>query len=372
MRSITVFVLLICASQSRILLPTIRHYFDKLTESNDDSFITSLYEYYQMQYHPNRPMARSDAEKYIRIESFKENFKFITETNNNEENSFKLGLNKFTDWTSNELDQHTGLIPDKFTHVSSRYDFDPLPDTEKYFPSNNYNYDAWDWSAHHVISRPKNQGRCGSCYAFAFAGMLEANYAIRQGTTEDFSEQQFVDCAALFGCRGSNFIPCFNYMKSKHWFTQLTTHYPYTAVVQSCPATHLNGIYLGEKLYKRVPMNDEEILKVLLRKYGPIYISLNVGNQANESTLLTNISKKFNAYSQGIFDVSGCSDQPRQNHAMLLVGYGHDRITGLDYWKVKNSWGHTWGENGFIRIRRGVNMCGIAADAYYIGSAPFI
>ncbi|CAF1458620.1 unnamed protein product [Adineta ricciae] len=316
-------------------------------------------------------MARSNVETLIRMESFKENFKFIAQTNTAERNSFTLGLNAFTDWTADEIDHHTGLLPEEDADkVSSRYDFDPIPDTEQYFPLNNDKYDSWDWTKHYVVSRAKNQGRCGSCYAFAFVGMLEANYAIRYGTKQDISEQQFVDCSALFGCRGGNFIPCFNYMKSKYWYTQLARHYPYTAVAQLCPTSHPTGINLGEKLYKRVPSYDEEAMKILLRKYGPIYISFNVGNRANESLLLTNISMKFNAYSTGVFDVPGCSEQPRLNHAMLLVGYGHDSTTGLDYWKVKNSWGQTWGENGLIRIRRGVNMCGIASNAYYIGSHP--
>ena len=126
----------------------------------------------------------------------------------------------------------------------------------------------------------------------------------------------------------------------------------------------------GEKLYKSVPMNDEIALKKLLRQYGPIYIAFNVGNQANESPLLTQISRTFNAYKSGIFDVPGCNEKPRLNHAMLLVGYGHDHKTGVDYWKVKNSWGNDWGEQGFIRLRRGVNIGGIATSAYYLGSPP--
>ncbi|CAF1257912.1 unnamed protein product [Rotaria sordida] len=129
-------------------------------------------------------------------------------------------------------------------------------------------------------------------------------------------------------------------------------------------------VHISEKLYKRVPINDEVALKILLRKYGPIFITFNVGNQNSALSLQRDISKIFNSYSSGIFDVPGCNEKPLQNHAMLLVGYGRDQNTGLDYWKVKNSWGTRWGENGFVRVRRGVNMGGIATSAYYIGSIP--
>ncbi|CAF1497758.1 unnamed protein product [Didymodactylos carnosus] len=313
-------------------------------------------------------MSRSDSEKYVRMNNFKKTLKFITETNSAEESTFKLGLNKFSDWTRDELERHTGLIPDNNENISPRFGVDPISDAETLFPLNNQSHDSWDWTEHQVVTPAKNQGQCGSCFAFAFVGVLESNYAIRHGTSREMSEQQFVDCAALSGCKGSNFVPCYNYMKSKHWYVQSASNYPYIAIAQSCQVHHPSEIHVGEKLYKRVPTNDEVALKTLLRKYGPVYISFNVGNRANESPLLTDISKKFSAYSSGIFDVPGCNEKPRQNHAMLLVGYGQDRSTGLDYWKVKNSWGSTWGEKGFIRVRRGVNMGGIAANAYYIGS----
>ncbi|CAF3587578.1 unnamed protein product [Rotaria sp. Silwood1] len=341
---------------------------DKLAALDDYSLLSDLFDYYQIQHHSRRPMLKSDLEKDMRMENFKETLKFIIKTNSDEENTFKLSLNEFSDWTQAELRHHTGLIPDNSEHSISRLDTNPVPDAENFYPLNNRSDDSWDWTEHGIISPVKNQGQCGGCYAFAFVGVLESNYAIRHKILVNMSEQEFIDCTATFGCKGGNFIPCYNYVKTKNWRTQRATHYPYMAVNGQCQLHQSMPVHIGEKLYKRAPTNDEVALKTLLRKYGPMFIAFNVGNQKSASSLQIDISKKFNSYSSGIFDVPGCNERPLQNHAMLLVGYGHDKITGLDYWKVKNSWSTRWGENGFIRIRRGVNMGGIATNAYYIGS----
>jgi C1A family cysteine protease len=76
----------------------------------------------------------------------------------------------------------------------------------------------------------------------------------------------------------------------------------------------------------------------------------------------------FNSYTGGVMKVSGCP-KSSSNHAVVIVGYGVDAKTGLQYWKVRNSWGINWGEQGYFRIQRGVNMCGIEADAYYIAKS---
>ena len=226
MQSAIIFVLLVCNVQAKVLLPSAQQYadgmlaneFDKLSALDDDSLIADLFEYYQMQYHPERSMSRSDPGDNIRMNNFKETLKFITETNSAEKNTFKVGLNQFSDWTHEELAHHTGFIPDDDANTFLRFGDDPIPDTETLFPWNDEIDDSWDWTAKRVVTSPKHQGQCGSCYAFAFVGLLESNYAIRYGASSGISEQQFVDCAPNFGCNGGNFFRCFTYMESKLWY----------------------------------------------------------------------------------------------------------------------------------------------------------
>ncbi|CAF1053436.1 unnamed protein product [Rotaria sordida] len=82
------------------------------------------------------------------------------------------------------------------------------------------------------------------------------------------------------------------------------------------------------------------------------------------------ISSTFKTYKSGIFQVNGCSTSVRSsNHAVVIVGYGVDKTTGMPYWKARNSWGPSWGDGGYFRIQRGVNMYGIEAGAFYITRA---
>jgi C1A family cysteine protease len=104
-----------------------------------------------------------------------------------------------------------------------------------------------------------------------------------------------------------------------------------------------------------------------LINYGPLWVSFFAGDQTNTTYKL--ISKIFNSYTSGIFQPEGCpTSSYTANHAVVIVGYAVDATTNISYWKVRNSWGSKWGESGYFRIRRGVNMCGIESDVFYIGT----
>jgi len=208
---------------------------------------------------------------------------------------------------------------------------------------------SYDSDALGLVSEVKNQKQCGSCVAFANMAAIETCFKKATGVFGDYSEQQLVDCGyQQNGANGCNGAYTYSYIKTlADSGLDLTAEatYPYknTDPALTCPALdHYNqgakvsGVYYTYN-------GDEETLKGLVAKHGAVVTSVGA-------------SGPFQDYEGGIF--AGCtSDQT--DHAVTVVGYGTDSATGMDYWKVKNSWGKTWGEDGFIRLQRGVGMCGI-------------
>jgi C1A family cysteine protease len=189
-----------------------------------------------------------------------------------------------------------------------------------------------DWTAKGVVSAVKNQGSCGSCWAFSATGTLEASAKIK-GQTVSLSEQQLVDCSTQYGnhgCNGGWPSSALNYVKD-HGLA-LAAEYPYRAITGSCQR---QGGSFKISSYSSAS-GCTGLTNSITSK--PISVTVDA----------TNWSK----YSSGIF--SNCSNGI--NHAVLLVG-----VVGGS-WKIKNSWGTSWGEAGYIRLAGG-NTCGVCAYA---------
>jgi len=208
---------------------------------------------------------------------------------------------------------------------------------------------SYDSDALGLVSEVKNQKQCGSCVAFANMAAIETCFKKATGVFGDYSEQQLVDCGyQQNGANGCNGAYTYSYIKTlADSGLDLTAEatYPYknTNPALTCPALdHYNqGAKVSGVYYTY--SGDEETLKGLVAKHGAVVTSVGAPGP-------------FQDYEGGIF--AGCtSDQT--DHAVTVVGYGTDSASGMDYWKVKNSWGKTWGEDGFIRLQRGVGMCGI-------------
>jgi len=209
------------------------------------------------------------------------------------------------------------------------------------------------------ITSVKNQGSCGSCAAFAATAMHET-HLIKAGassTNMDLSEQYLVDCAyseaSAFGCDGASLQVYTNWLAQNGGLTPLETSYPYldTAPKLNCDTASTVDKYDSGYKISAVEYTyscTEDTLKTAVAENGAVV----TGIAASETSL--------QSYSNGVF--SGCSSTT-QDHAVLVVGYGTE--DGEDYWLVKNSWGSSWGENGYIRIKRGVNMCGIGAECVW-------
>lgn len=182
-----------------------------------------------------------------------------------------------------------------------------------------------------MVSPVKNQGQCGSCWAFSAVGSLES-FALMKSQTIYLSEQQLVDCSKKYGnagCNGGFNYQGLNYVKDKGIIT--SSKYPYTAKTQTC----------------KEDGGDFKIKAVSSAK-GCSGVQTAVASRPLGVSVDAN---KWNKYGSGIFNTCGSS----LDHDVLLVG-----VTDT-YWKIKNSWGTSWGEHGFIRLSPG-NTCGICLD----------
>ena len=207
----------------------------------------------------------------------------------------------------------------------------------------------WDWRDWNGVTPVKNQRSCGSCWTFSTVGALEAHYLIKYGEFRNISEQQLVDCAGAFdnhGCSGGLPSHAFEYIFYAGGIAT-ETDYVYTAKDGSCyfkknmASIAVNGGSVN------ITLGDESELLHAVFEHGPVSVCYQVVTG-------------FRDYKSGVYSSSTCKNSAMDvNHAVLAVGFGQDE-KGMDYWIVKNSWGDTWGDKGYFKIQRGVNMCGMA------------
>jgi len=259
---------------------------------------------------------------------------------------YKLGLNQFAHLTLIEFTAlHLGYAKTKF-NVPSKNTTGKVCDNKGPLTAP----DEIDWDVQGKVTKVKNQGRCGSCWAFSATGAIESVLALTTGELDELSEQQLVDCSTAYGnqgCNGGEMYKAFNYV-ADHGIV-LETDYPYTAVDGKCniPANATTFLISG---YRNVTANTSDALKSAVAK-NPV----SVGVQAASSV--------FQLYKSGVLTGDGCGIE--LDHGVLAVGYG--TLNGTAFWRVKNSWGPSWGNKGYILIERreGPGTCGINMEPMY-------
>ena len=207
-----------------------------------------------------------------------------------------------------------------------------------------------DWTTKGAVTAIKNQGQCGSCWAFSTTGSLEGVYFQKTGSLKSFSEQQLVDCSHSYGnngCGGGLMNLSFFYIKDNGITTE--DKYPYKGVGGSCHYTDADKVWTVSDCTE-VTVDKELSLKGAIAR-NPVSVAI----QANHLS--------FQLYKNGVY-TGNCGTS--LDHGVLAVGYG--AINGKNHYKVKNSWGNTWGDKGFIYIERngdGKGKCGIQMAASY-------
>ena len=282
--------------------------------------------------------------KYNSLEEFMQRFEIFKnhlvslKTRNEIPSHHTIAITKFSDLTEEEFRKnYLGLKVNKSNFVNLKK-FELKKDLQ--LP------ESFDWvTDKNVLGTPKNQYSCGSCWAFSIVGHLEALYYMKYGEHKTFSEQQLVDCDSYDeGCDGGEFLPAYKWIKENGGL-QSDTDYPYQARGQTCSQDKTKNI-VKISSYQLLETTDEEIIKQYLYEIGPLAIGVN--------------AYPLNWYARGVIDwgTDNCSHDDI-NHAVVLVGYGHDDEEGLDFWRIRNSWGADWGEKGYFRVSRGKGTCGV-------------
>ena len=199
-----------------------------------------------------------------------------------------------------------------------------------------------------------NQGQCGSCWTFSTQSSMSANTCIMLlGALENFSTQELVDCVTTcYGCNGGNVQYACNYLKTHEEI--LWDNYPYTGTDTTCQYSSMPLYPIECEKHTYAPNGGISTMQDMLQNG-----ILSVAIQANQFA--------FQNYSGGIFNNANCGT--RYDHATNVVGWGTDSITGVDYWIMRNSWGTTWGEQGYMKIEisstvnNGAGYCGIQGQA---------
>jgi C1A family cysteine protease len=275
-------------------------------------------------------------ERDYRNSVFDANVRKIYRHNTSPNVSWTMAVNKFADLTGSEFKRLYTSKYSPFTHTST------------WTPPSLALPASVDWTTEGVVTPVKDQGQCGSCWAFSATGSIEGAWAVKNKVLYNLSEQELVDCSVPQGnqgCNGGLMDHAFQYVVSSGLVTD--AEYPYTATDGPCmnssrPVVSLSG-------FNDVPTNSEVALMTAV-----VQQPVSVAVEADQSV--------FQFYSSGVM-TKACGTN--LDHGVLLVGYG--TVGGKDYYKVKNSWGADWGDKGYILLGRGPQFsqsgqCGIQMD----------
>lgn len=274
----------------------------------------------------------------FRLQQFKTAYSTIQSENSKNGNTFTMGVNKLADLTNAEYKRLLGYRRAGLKANSE----------EKELPTDNLPASI-DWRDKGAVNAVKDQGQCGSCWAFSAIAAIEGHHAVKTGELLSLSEQQLVDCSknGNEGCNGGDMSLAFQYAEKEG--LELEDAYPYAGVDQDCQAD-ASKEKVKVTADHAVPVNNAKQLKAAIAE-GPVSVAIEADTMS------------FQFYSSGVYNSADCGTT--LDHGVAAVGYGSEN--GQDYYIVRNSWGAWWGENGYIRIaiKDGEGICGIQMEPVY-------
>ncbi|KAK8575181.1 hypothetical protein V6N12_062857 [Hibiscus sabdariffa] len=310
----------------------------------DEAIVAEKYKQWMVQHGRTYEMQEDET---MRFQIFRNNLEFIENFNNMGNQTYKLSTNEFADLTNEEfLTFFAGyrLSARKVSFKTKRFRYENLTNVPH----------SIDWRKKGAVTKIKDQGSCASCWAFSAVAAVEGAVKIKTGKLFSLSEQQLVDCARTQDTQGCNcgwMDDGFEYIAKNQGLAK-ESKYPYTAKDRNC--SRRKSAVRAAKIvgYEDVPRDNEKAL-------------LKAASQQPVAVAIDCTGHGFQFYSGGVY---GGPCRTDLNHAVTVVGYGTSE-DGIKYWLVKNSWGKSWGENGYMRIKRDVRskkgLCGIAKKPSY-------
>jgi len=291
-------------------------------------------------------------EENHRREVWKEEMEMVDSHNREAEeglHTYTLGENEFSDLTFQEFLR-------TMTGYNESLDFDLFsdPTLEGKFQEDTFGFpQSWDCRDHGLVSTVRSQGSCGSCWAFAAVGAVEGAWAKEKGQLYRLSEQELIDCdKSDGGCHGGGISSALTWVHNHRGLAKNADYGVghYHPSQGNCHHKEEETV-ASLKRVRHVASKNEADLKRAVHNAGPVAMSVHV-------------NKKFKAYKSGIFNDPTCPKNSA-NHAMLTVGWKYSTKEKKTKWIVKNSWGKSWGQGGYIYLEYGKNVCGMAKSPLY-------
>ena len=310
----------------------------------------NVHQFEFMQYLSKQGKSYSTLEEFnARMELFAARDAIIKEHNADETRTSNMGHNFLSDYTEEEKANLRGLKGE------------PVTTGEVFVAGNAPIANAVNWVTAGNVGPIKDQGQCGSCWAFSATGSVESAISVATGAAPlSLSEQQLTSCSSAYGnngCGGGWYYWAWDYLKVNNQET--TADYPYTSgqfgITGTCNASGSGVAKVNS--YVQVGQTNQDIMSAINLK--PVSVALDAQRAV------------FQSYTSGVV-TSGCGTM--LDHAVMAVGYGNDAATGLDYFLVRNSWGTSWGDNGYIKIGMSSTgtapgYCGINKAVYYVNAS---